>query len=324
MPASLSPGRYRGLKSSSLPQVDVFGIVAFDQRGSYRKMMPPDASYATLCQVKAEIIGALSQSASAILTDPTYGMGAALRMSPGAGLLLALEKSGYSGDSSYRKTELIPSWTPSKIRKVGASAVKFMVYYHPGSGELAEVQEALIRQVVADCRACDLPVFLEPMSYSLDVGISKDSAEYAEIRPAVVIETARRLSRTGADVLKLEFPQDIAHNQDMATWHEACQQVSDASAIPWVLLSAGVDFAQFERQLQVACEAGASGFLAGRAIWKEAAAMSSAARADFLRDIAMPRLERLLDIAVREARPWSDFYAPPKFDATWYESYAPC
>ena len=321
MPASLSPGRYRGLKSSSLPQADVFGIVAFDQRGSYRKMMPPDASYDLLCQVKSEIIGALSRAASAVLTDPIYGMGAAMHMQPGAGLLLALEKSGYSGDSSYRKTELLPGWTPRKIRDAGASAVKFMVYYHPDSGDLARAQEQLIRQVVADCHACDLPVFLEPMSYSLDAGQSKDSAGFAATRPAVVIETARRLSQTGADVLKLEFPQDISFDRDESAWREACQQVSDASAIPWVLLSAGVDFAQFERQLQVACAAGASGFLAGRAIWKEAAGMSSAARADFLRDTALPRLQTLLDIAAQSARPWSDFYQAPTFDANWYENY---
>ena len=321
MPAILSPGRCRGLQTASLADKSAFGIVAFDQRGSYRRMMPPDASYEMLCQVKSEIISALSQSASAVLTDPIYGMGAALQMRPGAGLLLALEKSGYSGDSSYRKTELLRGWTPAKIRQVGASAVKFMVYYHPDSGELAKAQEALIRRVVSDCHDCDLPVFLEPMSYSLDAATSKDSAAFAAQRPAVVIETARRLSRTGADVLKLEFPHDIAHNQDDSQWRAACERISEASAIPWVLLSAGVDFAQFESQLRVACAAGASGFLAGRAIWKEAAPMPSAARADFLRETAIPRLEKLLEITAKAARPWSDFYAPPTFDATWYEAY---
>ena len=148
MPRTLTPGRYRGLKTSSLVEADVFGIIAFDQRGSYRRMMPPNASYAQLAQVKQEIIGALSQHASAILTDPTYGLGAAMQMSPKAGLLLALEKSGYSGDSSYRRTELIPGWTPETIRKAGASAVKLMVYYHPGSGDLAEELEAFIRRAL--------------------------------------------------------------------------------------------------------------------------------------------------------------------------------
>lgn len=321
MPKTLSPGRYRGLKTTSLEEADVFGIIAFDQRGSYRRMMPAAASYEQLVQVKSEIIGALSTEASAILTDPVYGLGPAMQMSPKAGLLLALEKSGYSGDSTYRQTELIPSWTPEKIRKAGASAVKFMVYYHPGSGELAEELEALIRQVRRECHAWDLPVFLEPMSYSLDRAAPKGSADFAEGRAEVVIETARRLSRTGVDALKMEFPLDIQFNQDESEWRDACQRLSDASAVPWVLLSAGVDFEQFKPQAQVACECGASGFLAGRAIWKEAVALSRADRAAFLHDVAGGRLRELLAIAAAAARPWSDFYRAPASSEDWYESY---
>ena len=322
MPSTLTPGRYRGLKSTSLAEADVFGIIAFDQRASYRKMLPPETGYDQLVQVKSEIIGALSIDASAILTDPVYGLSPALRMSSKAGLLLALEKSGYSGDSSYRRTELLPGWTPEKIRKAGANAVKFMVYYHPASGALADELEALARRVVADCHAWDLPVFLEPMSYSLDPALPKESADFAAGRAAVVIETARRLSGTGADVLKMEFPLDIQFNQDRGQWRAACEALSRASSVPWVLLSAGVDFEQFKPQVEVACQAGASGFLAGRAIWKEAAAMSTADRAAFMRDIAGDRLRQLLDIAATEARPWSDFYAPPAPVADWYETYA--
>ena len=321
MPSTLTPGRYRGLKSTSLAEADVFGIIAFDQRGSYRRMMPPDADYNELVQVKNEIIGALSQDASAILTDPTYGLSASMQMSPKSGLLFALEKSGYSGDSSYRKTELIPSWTPEKIRKTGASAVKLMVYYHPGSGELTDELEALIGRVVTECHAWDLPVFLEPMSYSLDPALPKESESFADGRAEVVIETARRLSRTGSDVLKMEFPLDIQFNQDRDEWRAACAQLSEASTVPWVLLSAGVDFEQFKPQVQIACECGASGFLAGRAIWKEAAAMSTADRATFLAGSARDRLRQLLEIAADESRPWTDFYRAPQSSETWYESY---
>lgn len=321
MKQQLTPGRFRGLKSSSLAGRDVFGIVAFDQRGSYRRMMPPDSSYGDLVRVKNEVIGALSSQASAVLTDPTYGLDAAMRMSGKSGLLLALEKSGYSGDSSYRKTELIPGWTAEKIRKVGANAVKFMVYYNPQSEALAAELELMIRQVVDECHRWDLPLFLEPMSYSVDPEVAKESAAYAAVRAEIVIETARRLSRTGADVLKMEFPLDIQYDRDHASWRRACAKLSAASAVPWVLLSAGVDFEQFKPQAQIACESGASGFLAGRAIWKEAATMTEGQRCAFLRGAAAERLKQLLAIAAAEARPWSDFYAPPQATETWYESY---
>jgi len=310
-------GLYRGLKACSLAEADVFGIVAFDQRGSYRRMLP-GASYAQLAALKTEIIRALAPLASAVLTDPVYGMDAALRMSPKAGLVLALEQSGYSGDEGARRTELLPGWAAPQIRSVGAAALKLMVYYHPGSEDSAAQQEGLITQVVAASHRWGLPVFLEPMSYSLDAAAPKSSAAFAAQRADIVIETARRLSRTGADVLKLEFPLDIAHEPQRRLWAAACRRLSDACALPWVLLSAGVDFASFRAQLQVACEQGASGFLAGRAIWKEATSLAPAARAAFLAQVARPRLEQLLQLAA-DARPWTDFRAAPAFQSDWFQ-----
>ena len=316
----LTPGRYRGLKAGSLAGRDVFGILAFDQRGSYRRMMPPATEYKHLVQVKREVSDVLSTAASAVLLDPLYGLPAAMSMSSQAGLLLALEKSGYRGDSSYRHSELLPGWTAEKIRSVGANAVKLMVYYNPQQETLAAEIEHFIGEVVADCHRLDLPVFLEPMSYSTRPGVAKDSAEFARERPEIVIETARRLSQTGADALKLEFPVDIEHGGD---WRGACRRLSEACAVPWVLLSAGVDFEQFKPQLQIACESGASGFLAGRAIWKEAVGMSADERAAFLHGTALKRLRQLLEIAEREARPWTDFYQAQDFAERWFESYPP-
>ena len=315
----LTPGRFRGLKASGLDS-DVFGIVAFDQRGSYRRMMPA-AGYDELVRVKREVCDVLSDAASAVLLDPIYGLSAAMSMSGRSGLVLALEQSGYQGDSSYRRSRLLAGWGPAKVRMLGGCAVKLMVYYNPQREDLAAEIERFIVEIVTDCHRLDLPVFLEPMSYSIQEDVPKESAEFARERPEIVIETARRLSRTGADVLKLEFPVDIQHHASVSDWRIACRRVSDACAVPWVLLSAGVDFEQFKPQLRAACESGASGFLAGRAIWREAVAMSAAERTDFLRDAALSRLQQLLNIAESEARPWTDFYQTPAFSQRWYETY---
>lgn len=322
MTTQLSPGRFRGLKSTSLGDKAVFGIVAFDQRGSYRRMMPDGTPYDKLVQVKAEIISALSRNASAILTDPIYGLSSAMNMSGKSGLLMSLEKSGYSGDSTYRKTELLDGWTPEKIRKMGASAVKFMVYYNPQNEALADELDQLVVATVDECHKWDLPVFLEPMSYSNDPDVSKDSAAFAEQRPEIVIETARRLSKTGADVLKMEFPVDIFHNDNQEVWRRQCENLSAASSVPWVLLSAGVDFHRFVPQVKIACESGASGFLAGRAIWKECATMSPDDRATFLQTTATDRLKQLIEIAVAESRPWTEFYSAMGSAEKWFESYS--
>ncbi|MEM7128467.1 MAG: tagatose 1,6-diphosphate aldolase [Chloroflexota bacterium] len=321
MTTQLTPGRYRGLKVSSLAEQDVFGILAFDQRGSYKRMMPEDTDYKTLVQVKIDIIGTLSKYASAVLTDPTYGLSPAMQMSGQSGLLLSLEKSGYDGDPTERTIVFDEDWTIEKIRKMGASAVKLLVYYNPQNEALADELDVVVTQTIADCHAWDLPVFLEPLSYSIDANVPSDSAEFAEQRPGVVVETARRLCKTGADVLKMEFPINIKYNDDRDAWRSSCAALSEASTVPWVLLSAGVDFERFVPQVEIACESGASGFLAGRAIWKEGATMSPADRIAFLKDTATERLKQLLEIAAAKSKPWTDFYGSPQSTSDWYENY---
>lgn len=321
MSQSISPGRWRGLKTTSLKNNDVFGILAFDQRGSYRRMLPENTPYQEAVTIKEEIVGSLTQHATAVLLDPIYGLGPAMKMTGKSGLLMALEKSGYTGDATYRRPEFLDSWTPEKIRRMGASAVKILVYYHPDAGTLADELDELIRIKTAECHAVDLPVFLEPMSYSIDTEVGKEGSQFAEMRPQVIIETARRLSQTGVDVLKMEFPVDYNYSSDEASWRRQCVALSEASQVPWVLLSAGVDFETFEQQTQIACESGASGFLAGRAIWKEAVNMPSQQRAAFLAGEATDRIKRLLDIAQTQSRPWSDFYSSPESSENWFVAY---
>jgi tagatose 1,6-diphosphate aldolase len=317
MTQEITPGRYRGLKTTSLSQADVFGIIAFDQRESYRSMLPENTSFAELVQIKVDIISVLSKQASAILTDSTYGMMPAMQMNGKSGLIMSLEKSGYSGDSTYRKPEFFDTWTPEKIRKMGANAVKLLVYYNPQAEQLADELDEIVKQVVSDCHSWGLPVFLEPMSYSIDKDIKKESAAFAEMRADIIVETARRLSQTGADILKMEFPLDLKFNQDHNEWRKQCSRLSEASIVPWVLLSAGVDFEEFEPQVHIACESGASGFLAGRAIWKEAATMTPAERKSFMEGVATDRIRKLIDIAQEKSRPWTDFYS---VDVTSYAS----
>jgi tagatose 1,6-diphosphate aldolase len=57
----------------------------------------------------------------------------------------------------------------------------------------------------------------------------------------------------------------------------------------------------------MACQAGASGFLGGRALWQEATEIDSRdSRVSFLSGIAVKRMQELADIAGRYARPWYD------------------
>ena len=57
--------------------------------------------------------------------------------------------------------------------------------------------------------------------------------------------------------------------------------------MPWTLLSAGVDLRGIVERVLVAMDAGASGYIAGRAFWGEAVALIGAERQAFLRDVAI-------------------------------------
>src|SRR5262249_37882649 len=92
----LTPGRWRGLKAASNSR-NIFNILAFDQRGTLVKMMPPGSSYDSAVHIKTEIVVKLSDYVSAVLLDPEYGLSAALTMNGHTGLLMAIEKSGYDG-----------------------------------------------------------------------------------------------------------------------------------------------------------------------------------------------------------------------------------
>ena len=75
MSRTLSPGRWRGLKSTS-DDNGKFTIVAFDQRRDYRNMLPPDTSYEQAVKIKREVTQALAPPASAMAGDERGSIGA--------------------------------------------------------------------------------------------------------------------------------------------------------------------------------------------------------------------------------------------------------
>lgn len=155
---------------------------------------------------------------------------------------------------------------------MGASAIKLLVYYHPDSPTASEI-ESFTKKTADDCAKHDLVLMLEPLSYSLDESKKLSSQE----KRYVVVETAKRLTPLGADILKAEFPLDVSET-DQNVWADACAEISAASILPWILPSAAVDYEVFLQQVVVARNAGASGIAVGRAVWKEAVTMEHATR----------------------------------------------
>ena len=313
-------------------ELGVFTMVAFDHRDVFVEALSKtlgvdQATWQTVVEEKRRIAQALAPHASAVLLDPLYSAGPVITggaLPKSTGFAVAREKSGYSGESAGRVTTLLTDWSVAAIKRLGGAAVKLLLHYHP-EAPTAGQQEALVRQVAAECDTHEIPFMLEPICYPLDPNQSKSDKTFAAQRPELVLESARRLVPLGADILKAEFPTDASHETDATKMYDYCQQLTDVTqGIPWVLLSAGVNFPTFQIQVEIACEAGASGFVAGRAIWKEALETAEAAGRDrFLKSIAISRTRVLAETANYRAIPWMDRCANriPHLEEGWYVDY---
>jgi len=146
-----------------------------------------------------------------------------------------------------------------RASELDVDGVKISVYFDP-DGDTAAAGR-FVTDVAAQCEATGTPLFCEPLAL---YGRPED-------RRRAVLEGVRIFGHLGADVLKLQFPEPGARTASGREWVEACRKVDRLSPVPWTILSEGGDYGLFRQQLRAACRAGASGFLAGRAVWREAA-----------------------------------------------------
>jgi len=329
---NISIGKLRGLQQLADSE-GMMTMCAIDHRGALKRALNqehPDAvNYQDMVDFKLDLCQSVAPFASAILLDPEYGAGQAIAagIMPGhQGLLVSAEKTGYTGSSAARITELLPGWSVKKAKKMGASAVKLLIYFRPDMKDVASKQLDLVARLANQCIEEDIAFLVEPVSYPA----SKDEAslkEFAEVKPDLVIETARQITALPIDVLKAEFPADIKYEQDEQKLMKLCHKLNQASQLPWVLLSAGVDFESFKKQVEIACKAGASGFLAGRALWQEGAQIRNRGeRIRFFQNTAAPRLKELAELADNYGKPWylrirdeDDKFSHITED--WYRSY---
>jgi tagatose 1,6-diphosphate aldolase len=329
---NISIGKLRGLQQVT-DSKGMMTMCAIDHRGALKRALneknPAAVSYQDMVDFKLDLCQAVAPFASAILLDPEYGAGQAIAagLLPGPkGLLVSVEKTGYSGDSTARITELLPGWSVKKAKRMGASAVKLLIYFRPDIKDVASKQLDLVARLAGQCIEEDIAFLVEPVSYPIEEG-GASSQKFAEIKPGLVIETARQITSLPIDVLKAEFPADIKFEQDEKKLLVLCQELNQASQLPWVLLSAGVDFDSFKKQVEIACKAGASGFLAGRALWQEGAQIRSRKeRMNFFQNTAAPRLQELAELADSYGKPWYSRLGIKngKFAAVtegWYRSY---
>ena len=183
-----------------------------------------------------------------------------------------------------------------------------------------------INTVATECIKYDLPFLVEPIGYPIGNEIN-NPPEFAAVKEQLVIKTARDITALPIDVLKAEFPADLHYKKDKPELINLCHQLDISSQVPWVILSAGVDFEAFCQQVEIACRAGASGFLGGRAVWQEAMYIDNAReRRQYLSTVGADRLKRLTEIANKYAVPWHKKLGLSRHELghtskRWFEEY---
>lgn len=276
-------------------------MVAMDQRESLRHMFdqagagrPEDE---VLVRFKRDVAGALGDLGSAFLVDRDLGGLDILAdglLPPSCGFILAADALEQQPGGPVEETGL-DEGALQAIRE-GVDAIKLLLIWRRDERRAQRVE--LARRFIDAAREHGVLSVLEPVvratpaelddgSWDLDVAIREAAAELSPLRPSLT---------------KVQVP--LAGAGDASEQQRASEELARVITGPWVVLSQGVPQDRFAAAVEAACRAGASGFLAGRALWSDVVGAPDVPAA--LAERSRPRLERLVEIVDTHARPWHE------------------
>lgn len=268
-----------------------FAMLAVDQREAMRLMFaaaghPTPVADSVLTDFKVAATRLLSPWASAVLADKQFCLDQIVAqgaVADACGLIVAADRFIPGNGIPVDSVEIDDDIDPQQVRQMGAKAMKLLVLWR--EDEPAQARLAMVGAFVQRCRSAGLVSIIEPVVRPPRRGWGFD-------REKAIIAAAAELGGSGADLYKAEMPG--GGQGDEATLLAACQKLNDQMAMPWVILSSGVDANIFGRAVRIAMQGGAAGFLAGRAIW--ASVIGAQDPQTMLRDVSVPRLQRLAEI----------------------------
>lgn len=237
-----------------------YAMLALDQRESMRDLLG-DKEDDGLRRFKTEAASALSPHVSAILLDRLYGVRTQPAWAGSTPLILAADHFEQPSGQPVQTSTLDAGVTPALVAEVGASALKFLALWR--RDEDPAPRRDLAASFVALAADCGVPAVLEGI-----VRPGSDGWRDRHDRDDAIVEAAAELAEAGPDLYKAEVPGDAAEPETVTA---AAATLTAAVACPWVILSNGVEPDMFPDAVEAACRGGASGFLAGRAVWTAAA-----------------------------------------------------
>jgi sulfofructosephosphate aldolase len=271
-----------------------FLMVAMDQRESLRTMLAPhhaDADDARMIRFKLAVARELGPYASGLLIDRHYAYDEIVAeriLPPSCGLILAVDALEQPPGGIVEDTELDEK-AGNAIREP-VVALKLLVIWRDDARRARRVETS--RRFVELARSYGLLSVLEPVVRGPE-GFDREAS---------IVEAAGELSTLGCDLYKCEVPTHGAGEPAEIT--EWSRRIDAAVPCPWVVLSQGVEPERYPAAVEAACKGGASGMLAGRAVWT--ATLAADDPTELLREHSVPRLQQLGAIVDEHGRPWRE------------------
>lgn len=275
-----------------------FLMVAMDQRESLRTMLEerhgPPVPDERLAEFKVAVTRELSPHASALLVDKEYGWFDRIvdegLVAPSCGLILAVDALQQEPGQIVEDTALDTDVDVAGAASAGVVALKLLLIWRDDARRWE--RNDMARQFIRLAAEHGLLSVLEPVVRGPE-GFDKEAA---------IVEAARELGALRPSLYKCQVPLDGKGSPEAITaW---CREIDAVLPCPWVVLSQGVAPADFPRAVEAACKGGASGMLAGRAVWT--ATLDAEDPTDLLREHSVPRLRELAAIVDEHGRPWRE------------------
>lgn len=271
-------------------------MVAMDQRESLRALLgafsPAPVPDSDLTKFKIAVATELGAYASGFLIDRNFGFDQVLSerlLPPTCGLILAADRLQHPPEGGpVVRTTLDEKINPAHVRERGVVAMKLLLVWRPD--EQRDTRLAMADEFVRRCSGAGLLSILE--------GVVRPTSDDDFDR--LQLEAAAELGALRPSLYKAQVPR--RGSGDLSKVAKVCERISSAIPVPWVVLSQGVTIEDFPNAVRTACNAGASGFLAGRAIWSDTLADPT----PLLRSRAVDRLKRLAELVDSSARPWQE------------------